>query len=232
MTTRVHHNLLKGVFFMVLFTILLLQSLLTSAQPGNRDSKSTYKGFLVSFGTRSQTLSSNIATLDQTSLDQAGGQLGLIYGNNIIRAKAGLLGYYTSSGNTAGTTDLYVSNVAVNFYPLSLIFKQSLVIEPYLTGGLDYNQYKFYGFYLNQEPGTTNYSQAEAPYLGKVKQVNATAGLGIQVKLKDRFDFVHLFSEFRYGHNLSTKTKNSAFSETTLDNQTHIVIGISFGARR
>jgi hypothetical protein len=56
------------------------------------------------------------------------------------------------------------------------------------------------------------------------------AGLGIEVKLKDRFDFVHLFSEFRYGHDLSTKTKNSAFSETGLGNQTHILIGISFGS--
>ncbi|MEX1240829.1 MAG: hypothetical protein WEB30_13980 [Cyclobacteriaceae bacterium] len=231
MTTRVHENLLKGIFFLILFTILLLQSLITSAQPGQRDSQKTYKGFFASFGSQSQTVSSSIVKIDGTNLLQTGGQLGLVYGNNIVRAKLGLLGYYASSGNTAGTTDLYVSSLSVNFYPLSWISKKSLMIEPYLTGGVDYDQYKFYGFYLNQEPGTINYSQAEAPFLGKVKQVNATAGLGIEVKLKDRFDFVHLFSEFRYGRDLSTKTKNSAFSATTPGNQTHILIGISFGSR-
>lgn len=232
MTTRVHDNLIKAIFLVILFTILLLQSLITTAQPVQRNPQKIYRGFLATFGTRSQTVSSNIAKIDQNSFLQAGGELGLLVGNNIVRSKVGLLGYYASSGNTAGSTDLYESNLSVNFYPLSWISKKTLIVEPYLTGGLDYDQYKFYGFYLNQEPGTTNYSQAEAPYLGKVKQVNATVGLGIEVKLKDRFDFVHLFSEFKYGHSLSTKTNDNAFSATTLNNQTQIVLGISFGACR
>jgi hypothetical protein len=232
MTTRVHDNLIKAIFFVILFTILLLQSLMTNAQPGKRDQQKTYKGFLASFGTSSQMLSSTIAKIDKTNLLQTGGQLGLVVGNSVVRSKVGLLGYYTSAGNTAGTTDLYESNVSLNFFPLALISEKIMLVEPYLTGGLDYDQYKFYGYYLNQEPGNTNYSQAEAPYLGKIKQVNATVGLGIEVKLKDRYDFVHLFSEFRYGHALSTKTKNSAFSETTLNNQSQLVIGISFGAHR
>jgi hypothetical protein len=65
-----------------------------------------------------------------------------------------------------------------------------------------------------------------------MKQVNATVGIGLELKLKDRFDFIHLFSEVKYGHNLSTKTNDSAFAGTSLNNQMQVVLGISFGANR
>jgi len=230
MTTRIQDNLMKGIFFMILFTILLLQSLLTNAQ--SRRAQETYRGFYASFATVSQTVSSNIAKIDQNNLLQTGGKVGVVYGNSAIRSKLGLLGYYSSSANTPGEIDLYVSNLSINVYPLSWITKKDLMIEPYITGGLDYNQYKFYGFYFNREPGVTNYSQMNAPYLGKIKQVNATAGLGIEVKLRDRFDFVHLFSELKYGYNLSTKTTDSALSGTNISGQSQFVFGISFGAHR
>ena len=232
MTTRLQDNLIKGIIIAILFTILLFQSFLSAAQSNQWRSPKSYKGFVASFGTRSATLNSSIAPLHETALIQHGGKVGLVAGNDIVRAKLGLLGYYTSGGNSAGTTDLYSSNIAVNLYPLSWITKSSGMIEPYITAGLDYDQHKFYGYYLNQEPGNTNYSQAEAPYLGKIKQVNATAGLGVEVKLRDDLDFVHLFTEFRYGHNLSTKTQDSAFSGTAVTGQTQLVLGISFGSRR
>ena len=232
MTTRIHENLLKGIFYIILFALLLLQSLLTKAQSRGDYSPKTYKGFVATFATRSLTVSSNIAAIHESNLLQTGGALGLILGNNFIRSQVGLIGYYTSSGNTAGGTDLYESNVSVDFYPLSWISGKSMTIEPYVTGGLNYDRYKFYGFYLNQEPGTTNYSQATAPLLGKVKQLNATVGIGVEVRLKERFDFIHFFSEATYGHNLSTRTKDTAFSETTLQHQTQVVVGIAFGSIR
>src|SRR5688572_11145238 len=110
MTTRAHDNLIKGIFFVMLFTILLLQTLITTAQPRSRNSQKIYKGFVASFGTRSQTISSNISKIDQSNFFQTGGQVGLVFGNNIVRSKLGLLGYYVSSGNTKGNTDLYQSN--------------------------------------------------------------------------------------------------------------------------
>lgn len=227
MATRIHDNLLKGLLFIILFTFLLLHSFLGYSQP-----PASYKGFVATFGTRTAAVASDIAPIHGSSITQSGGQVGLVYGNSIVRSKIGLLGYYSSVGKSTGTTDLYTSNVSVNFYPLSLLSDRNFSIEPYFTGGLDYDRYKFYGFYLQQEPGQLNYSQAEAPYLGKIKQVNATGGVGIQAKLKDQFDFIHIFSELRYGRNLSSKTSDRTFAETQLNNARQIVIGVSFGARR
>jgi hypothetical protein len=227
MTTRIHENLFKGLIFVILFTFLLLQTFLGFAQSGG-----SYKGFVASFATRTAAVSSNIAQINGSNLTQSGGQAGLVYGNRIVKTNIGLLGYYSSVGKSAGTTDVFTSNVAVNFYPLSLLSDRNFLIEPYFTGGLDYDRYKFYGFYLNQEPGQLNYSQAEAPFLGKIKQVNATGGVGIQVKLKDQFDFIHVFSELRIGRNLSSKTGDQAFAGTQINNARQLVIGVSFGGYR
>ena len=227
MTTRIHENLFKALVFVILFIFLLLQTFLGHAQSGG-----SYKGFVASFATRTAVVSSDIAPINGSDLTQSGGQVGVVYGNRIVKTKIGLLGYYSSVGKSTGTTDVFTSNVAVNFYPLSLLSDRHFFIEPYITGGLDYDRYKFYGFYLNQEPGQLNYSQAEAPFLGKIKHVNATGGIGIQVKLKDQFDFIHMFSEFRYGRNLSSKTSDPAFAGTQIDDARQLVIGVSFGACR
>lgn len=224
-------NQFKGTLFMILFIILLLQSLISSAQ-SLRNSESQYRGFVAGFGVRATNIQSSIQKIDKTAQLLAGGQVGLIVGNAAFRSKLGLLGYYSSTGNTAGTIDLYASNVSVNFYPLSLVGARHSIVQPYITGGLDYDRFKFYGYYLNREPGQMNYSQAEAPYLGKIKQFNATAGVGIEVKLMDRFDFIHLFSEVKCGRNLSNESKYAAFQNTALADQMQIVVGLSFGAVR
>lgn len=230
MTTRIQDNQFKGVIFTILFITLILQTLITNAQIRNTSEKA-YKGFLVSFRTRSIELSSPIEAINQSTLLQKGGQVGLVYGNSIVRARVGLLGYYSSTGNTTGTTDLYESNIAFNVYPLSVTSK-GFVVNPYITGGLAYDQFKFYGYYLNREPGETNYSQTEAPYLGKIKQVNATFGAGIEVSLKDEYDFIHIFSEVLYGRPVSTKANDAAFAGTQMTNHSQLVIGVTFGAHR
>ena len=232
MITRIRDNQFKALFFVILFIVLILKTMMADAQSFQFKSENPYKGFVANFGMRSFKITSNIEKINQSSLLQGGGQIGLVFGNSIFRSKIGLLGYYSTAGNTAGTVDLYESNASVNFYPLSWISKKSTMVEPYITAGLDYDQFKFYGYYLNQEPGQINYSQTEAPYLGKMKQVNATVGMGIEVKLMDRYDFVHLFSEIRYGHNISAKAKNAEFTNTEISNQTQIILGISFGAHR
>lgn len=232
MTTRIQENSVKGLFIIALYIFLLLQGLVAGAQSYRSMNETSYRGFVASFGTRAADISSSVEKIDQTRLLQAGGQIGLILGNSVVRSKIGLLGYYSSTGNTAGSTDLYESNALVNFYPLALITGKSLTVEPYITGGVDYDQYKFYGYYINREPGQTNYSQAEAPFLGKIKQFNATVGAGIEVRLKDDYDFIHLFSEIKYGKNLSSKSSNQIFGNTQINNQTQLIVGISFGARR
>lgn len=224
MTARIRHNQIKGIVIIILFTVLTLKVLIAQGQ--------TYKGFEASFGTRSISVSSDIQKINKTDLMETGGQVGLVYGNKIVRSRLTLLGYYASTGNTPGTTALYTSQAALSFYPLQMLTQKRIMVEPYLTAGASYDRFKFFGYYVNQEPGATNYSQAEAPYLGKIKQVNATAGLGLEVRLKDDFDFIHLFTEIKYAHNLSAKSGDAAFSQTSLLNQIHTTIGISFGASR
>jgi hypothetical protein len=231
MTTRIQENVFKAIVLIVLFIVLIFKSLTVDAQMYRKNER-LYKGFVASFGTRSGIVSSDIQKIDQLGLLQAGGQIGLVFGNSIVRSNIGLLGYYSSTGDTPGTVDLYQSNLAVRFYPLTLIMGRTLMVEPYITGAVDYDQFKFYGYYLNQEPGQTNYSQAEAPYLGKIKEVNGSAGAGIEVKLRDDYDFIHLFTEVRYGHNLSRKTYETAFAGTQITRQMQLIIGVSFGAHR
>lgn len=222
-------NQVKGLLILILFILLTFQALITNAQAIRPGAKSTYRGLTASFGVRSVDITSSIAKIDGTNPMATGGQVGFVFGGRAIRTKVGLLGYYTSTGTTAGTTDLYESNISVNYHPLS---RMSGVMSPYITGGLSYDRFSFFGYYLNQEPGTTNYSSAETPFLGKIRQANASVGAGIEFLLKDDYDFIHLFSEVRYCRNLSATTEHTAFAETKLDKQMQVLFGISFGLVR
>lgn len=229
MTARIKINQFKAVLLGILFVALFLQTLVSTAQT---NSDRTYRGFFAGFGTRLGTVSSNIEKIHQTNIAMSGGQAGLTLGNRMVKSKVILLGYYSSTGKTAGTIDIYQSNASVNFYPLASLAGKNGIVQPYLSASVDYDQFKFYGYYLNREPGSINYSHAEAPYLGKIKQMNATAGIGVEVSLKDQYDFIHLFSEVRFGRNLSSKSKNTAFESTSVNNQMQINVGVSFGAFR
>jgi hypothetical protein len=230
MAARIQDNTLKGILLVILFFVLLVHGFVAGAQ--SYRGEELYKGFVASFGAHTSDLSSDIAEIHATVLQQAGGEIGLIAGNRIAKAKLGLIGYYSSTGSTPGTTDLYTSNVSVNFYPLAWILKKNPMVEPYFTGGVDYDNYKFYGFYVNREPGQTNYSQADAPYLGRITQVNGTFGAGIELRLKDDYNFIHLFAEARYGHSLSSTSNGTLFSATTISNQTQMTVGVTFGGIR
>lgn len=225
MSTRMTENMIKALFFIVVFTVLLLQSVFTNAQTVRN---SDYKGFDVRFGTRSFKIESNVEQLNQSTIVQTGGHAGVLYGNHIVRANAGA-GYYTSDAAVAGTLDQYEVIASANFYPLAALLGRSSKIEPYLTAGLAYNMFKFYGYYINSEPGTINHSQGEAPYLGSISQVNRYVGAGLEFTILDRVDFVHVFTEMRYGHNVSANSRDQSFQNTSIKNQLHMSVGLNFG---
>jgi hypothetical protein len=220
-----------GFFLVILFVVLTLQSINSIAQSFQPKSKVFYRGLQVNYATRSFTIASDIPAINQSRGTLAGGQIGLVLGNEVLRAKVGLLGYYSSGGNTKGTIELYQTNTALNFYPLALLNKKGWRIQPYVLGSVAFDRFKFYGYYLDNSPGIINYSCSLEPYLATIKQINATVGTGLEFKLLDKFDFVHFFTEVRYGHSLSSKSTSAQFDHTSLGNQMQVIAGISFGAR-
>lgn len=80
MTTRLQLNILKGVLLIILFILLMLGTVGAQAQSFNKRATNPYKGFVVTFGSRSATLSSDIQKINHTELTQAGGQVGVTIG--------------------------------------------------------------------------------------------------------------------------------------------------------
>lgn len=223
MTSRMNDNLLKAVFFAVICVVLLLQSFFADAQ--------TRKGFNVGFGAQRSTISSDIEQINDKQLLQMGGSVGFLYGNHKITSHFAA-GYYSSTQSCPGTLDRYTLSARVKVFPLSWLSNKSRVVNPYLVTGASYDNLRFYGYYINREPGVTNWSQVEAPYLGSINQVNAGVGGGFSFAILEQFDFIRLYSEVWYGKNLSSRNSDQAFNNTTLKNQMQINLGLTFGAVR
>jgi hypothetical protein len=233
MTPSIQITRKKHLFVILFFlTLLVLQSIIAEAQTNSQSKNRNYYGFTGSFGTRSFKLNSGFAELNNTVANQVGGQIGLIAGNCIWQFRLGLFGYYTSTGNTIGSIDLYENNFSVNFNPLSLLAKGRSRISPYLFAGITDNRAKFYGHYASKETGNINYSSLDLPNIGSIHILRTTVGAGVTFKLIDNLDFVHFFSEVSYGYNVSQTSKYTALSSTSVGNQLNVNMGLRFGGHR
>lgn len=76
MATRIKENQFKAVVFIFLFTFLILQTLLSNAQSYSRTEQDFYRGFVAPFGTHIADIKSDIEHINQSTLLQAGGQIG------------------------------------------------------------------------------------------------------------------------------------------------------------
>lgn len=191
-----------------------------------------YKGLEGSFGFRKYTINSSINELNQLPVNQEGGRIGLVVGNRIIQTNIELLGYYYSTGNMKGTIDLYENGATFNFYPLALLLDKEIRVAPYLVGGCTYERIKFSGHYLTKDSAPINYSTSKDPFLGSVNQLSTYVGAGVEFKIIHQYDFVHMFSEVKYGVNSSSNTKYNEFKSTSLGSQTLINIGVRFGSKQ
>lgn len=223
MSSRINENLMKAMLFILLCVVLLLRSFFADAQ--------THKGFDVAFGAQLATINSDIEKINLKQLHQMGGSIGFLYGNNKIASQVSG-GYYSSTQSCPGTVDRYMLAARVKVFPLSWLSNKSRLVNPYIVTGVSYDNLRLYGYYINREPGVTNWSQAEAPYLGSIKQVNAGVGGGLSFAILQQFDFIRLYSEVWYGNNLSARASDQAFNNTTLKNQMQINLGLTFGAVR
>ncbi len=191
-----------------------------------------YMGFEVSFGVRSFAINSNIAAINKMAVVEEGASLGVIFGNDYLKAKVRAAGFYYSASKVPHTVDLFESEGLLNFYPMKYLLKRKLPLDVYLLGGIGMDNLKFYGNYLTEDPGKINYSTTKEPYLGKLSQINASVGVGFEYQLPMANDFVHLFAEAKYGKPVRSASNNDSFEGTSVINFTSISAGVSFGLQK
>jgi len=190
-----------------------------------------YRGFTASFGIHSLTSSSNFHQIDHRLVTVAGGQLGVFIGKDIVQYEIGLIGYYSSVSNVVGTVDLHTNNIAVKVFPLHLLDLQNPRLEPYLSAGVAYDRFKFFGRYANQDAGKMNYS-GNIPHIGTIRQTNATLGAGFNFRIwEDECNIVNLFTEAKYAYSLSNVSTEQVLENTSLVNHMMVNLGINFGIR-
>ena len=232
--TNNHQSDRKRRIFVIAFLILLGLAAAITSDAQNHYTRNTkvYRGFSGSFGVRTSKYSSNIAELNNAYAEQTGGQIGLVAGNDVWKVRLGILGYYSLTSGFAGQVDLYENNVLANFYPLGLVMQKKTKFNPYLVGGLSSGLAKLHGHYASRDGGPVNYSSFDAPYIGSIHSVRSVIGAGVDFKIIDDFDFVHLFTEVTYGMNLLQTTKSEVLEGTRTNNQMAVNVGLRFGSHR
>lgn len=209
--------------------LMVLPAASSSAQTmDDRQTKSGYFGYGVSFGTRSTNLSSDYGHINAVNAVNAGGSAGIVWGVKCLETKL-MAGYYHPSGAGSHSIELIDIETDVNFHFLHPLMKRYTAISPYLTVGANRTNYKMYGFYAGKQDAVINYSVSQQPYLGNITSMRATAGLGVAISLSDRFDFVKLFAESKYGLPISSNA-SADFKNTQVSDLLSFNFGISFGA--
>lgn len=211
--------------------IILFSTLnFTTSQAQIRNKKNDNLGFSVSFGSRSNKISSNLSAIDMMKLVEEGASVGMLWSNNLVETKI-TVGYYYSASRVPHTVDLINLETSLRFYPLNALSGRTHKLEPYLNTGISANNYKLYGFYAGAESQTPNYSVTLEPYLGNLAAYYGTIGAGFEINLLDQNNFVKLFSEVNYQGALLQKS-SELFKNTRVSNQLSINVGVSFGLNR
>lgn len=222
---------IKGILILLLAILLEIGATEVNAQE-LRNSHYKYIGFEANFGMKSTRLSSDLEAIHNMNVMEEGGSVGLVLGNQIIKGRIQAAGFYYSNSSVKHTVNMMESAMIVNIYPLKLINKSRQAINPYVSGGVDYSTMKFFGHYNNSEPTKKiNYSGSSAPFLGKIAATRGTVGAGVEWRLPQMYDFVHLFAEARYSYGI-TQDADELFKNTKVSNATSINIGVSFGLLR
>jgi hypothetical protein len=220
-------NGIKGI--VILFSFVVSSTTLLYAQE-LRNSHYRYFGFEANFGAKSTKLTSDLPAIHNMGVMNEGGSLGLVIGNQLIKTRLQAAGFYYSNSSVKHTVNMIESALLLNVYPLKFINKSRQAINPYVSGGVDYSTLKFFGYYNNPDT-KINYSSSSAPYIGKIASARGSIGGGIEWRLPQMRDFIHLFAEARYAW-VMTQDADEPFTNTTVANSTSINIGVSFGFRR
>jgi hypothetical protein len=213
---------------LAMIVIMILLGIYSSTVKAQGFFKREYLGLVASFGNRSFTQNSSIKAIDNARYGHIGGSLGLVYGNEILKTRLNVLGYYCSDNNNPRTQDIYESSVTTNFYPLEFLRTSRALIHPYISAGFSRTNVKYYGTYLDGSYSTIG----DEPLLGKVLHYNLLSGIGIEMRLETDRDFMHFFVEGVLENTVSRSTSQQAFNQTTPGGITSLNLGIAFGRKR
>ena len=194
------------------------------------DEPTMFKGFEASFGTRSFAMTSDIPELSNLTVVEEGGSFGILYGTDRLRVKLRAIGFYNSTDKIKRTINAFETEGIANFYPLQMGKGTKTKVEPYVLAGIAYNQFKLYGHYLHTSEGQpVNYSDSREPLLGKIVRAMGTVGAGIEWRLVNSFEFIHLFTEIKCTQPLYEKTNETMFANTNIRNCVAVNVGVNFG---
>lgn len=224
---RIQENTFKMTVIFILFTVLSVKSCEVNAQ----SKPSFYKGLTASFGTRAITFNSDIPELHNLSVLEEGGNAGVVIGNNAVRARINLAGFYYAAARTPRTINLFETEVLANFYPMRALSNYAGIVDVYTVTGVSYDHMRFFGYYVDQPEGQQiNYSAPNEPYLGRIGTTTVTAGIGMEWTVMEHSNsFVHVFSEARYGFPVMTSASKETFENTTVQKYWAVNLGVSFG---
>lgn len=227
MTTRLKINQTKGIFYIIVCIVTFLHALVANAQPTEKR-VFRLQGFESSYGIRVFQVASNIKQIDMLSVMTEGGSAGLIAGSKVMRTRI-TTGFFYSASSVVQTVDAFELDASTILFPLKGLLKNKRT-RPYVTSGLTYNKIKFAGGYLNKDGVRQNRSITTDEYIGKLHQFNLTGGLGTELSLLDKFDFLNLFIEAKINLPIQSETNTSAFLHTETTAQLVMNIGVRFGA--
>jgi hypothetical protein len=118
---------IKGTLVLVLFIVVQIASV--KAQ-GLRNSNYRYLGFEANFGVKTSKLSSDLAAINKMNLVEEGGSIGLVMGNQVVKGRMQVAGFYYSNSSVKHAVNIVESSLGLNVYPLKFINKSRQAINP------------------------------------------------------------------------------------------------------
>lgn len=228
---RIQTQIIKGILIFIVILIGDLRSCSVTAQ-GLKQFAGEYQiGFEGSFGIKTFSLSSDIAAINGLNVTEEGGTIGVVMGARALRLKL-RQGYFYSSSAVAQTVDEVRSAFIANLYPLQLFRGNNTRFQPYFTAGVERNIFKMYGTYGSESIKPRNYSVSEAPFLGKISNMIASVGAGLEYRVTTPGHYINVFAEGRYGKSFRTISSGELFSGTGLSDQLVFSLGVGFGYYR
>lgn len=225
MKTTLKQDLLKALFWVMITAVIIV-----AGKTMVHGQSTNYLGMQAGFGARYFTIESNIPRIDHLATIKGGGSIGGIFGTSAIKVPVAV-GLYFQNINALQSIDLLSLQSGVNISWLHLMGLKNSMVDVYSTTGLDFQRFTFMGTYIEPSEGEVRRLVLGEPLLGSQNILNANIGVGVEIRLIDEYDFLHLFVETNKMIPLMT-ISSSSFRDTSITNVASINFGVRVGRIR